>query len=160
MQQKQKSQMYLQQVNLKFKCSHIKADNTRKILPHIYSAVHFHLSESVRVLISVHLPTSLHQPPSEPCLYVSPLQCHNTYTSRCCSLAHVFVMLLQWHLTFSCSFPKCQLIIFTPCNVTASSISFYLLLLSATFIFYYPPLCVHVYYIKFNNISCFLKRGS
>lgn len=60
----------------------------------------------------------------------APLWVHNVFTSLLLAVtthtltglligSYVFVTLPLWHLTFSRSFPKCQLIIFTPCTISS-----------------------------------------
>lgn len=71
----------------------------------------------------VYLPKFLYHPPSEPSVSLpsASLLAQHSHTNWCCILAHislyVYVTLSMWHLTFSHSFPKGQLIIFQPCTV-------------------------------------------
>lgn len=114
-------------MDLILKFSHMQAANThtqtRTSLP-IYLVVYLclFLSAPAGPMSVYNLTPSFHQ---------HPLWAHNVFTSHhftthtnwCCWLAHwlVFVTLLLWHLTFSRSFPKCQLIIFTPCTLSPLS---------------------------------------
>lgn len=103
------------------------------------------------LLSAPHLTTSFHQPPSK--LTVSlPLttslsQHTHTHTLVFLIGSHVFVTLPLWHLTFSRSFPKCQLIIFTPCTIPLLSPPYLLLAVWKAF------------YVLLSQCFCVLGKG-
>lgn len=103
---------------------------------------------------------SLHvSPPSYKIFPSAPLWVHNGFTSPhiivtayththtqagvASSLigSSVFVMLSQWLLTFSCSFPKCQLIILTPCRISTLSPLYFTLIV--TIVFHFVAMLIH-----------------
>lgn len=139
--------------SMNLKCSHIQETNTHT---HTLSYPFSQLSAPFpwyQHYISQHL--SISPPLSPQCLYLSPLHCHNTHTQTGAAGSligsYVFVTLSLWHLTFSRSFPKCHLIIFTPCTISPLSPLCFVLAVSIAFVFllsqllFFFPSCLYMH---------------